>query len=68
MSRRTADRRAAPPAGRAHLVATGVPADGSPAQPTDQRLVNPAQHNPLVKEHVLAWVRERAHRDLTPPA
>ncbi len=65
------------PPGQAHLIATGVPADGSP--PLDpglehregllgsaQHLVNPAQHNPLRKEHVLDWVQERAKRDLTP--
>lgn len=65
------------PAGQAHLIATGVPADGSPPlEPSHlgrvglltspQHLVNPAQHNPLRKEHVLAWVRQRAQRDLTP--
>ncbi len=65
------------PPGQAHLIATGVPADGSP--PLDpshqgregllsspQHLVNPAQHNPLRKDHVLKWVRDRAHRDLKP--
>jgi hypothetical protein len=65
------------PAGQAHLIATGVPADGSsPLEPSHegreglltspQHLVNPTQHNPLRKEHVLAWVREQAKRGLTP--
>jgi len=64
------------PAGQAHLIATGVPADGSPpwdpAQvgregllTSPQHLVHPAQHDPLRNEHVLAWVRGRADRDLT---
>lgn len=73
---RAAQRLGIPP-GQAHLIATGVPADGSP--PLDpshegregllsspQHLVNPAQHNPLRKDHVLRWVRDRAHQHLTP--
>ena len=55
------------PAGRVHMIATGLPADGSQAAAGAQRLVNPNHVNPLRKEHVVAWVRERAHRDLTPP-
>jgi hypothetical protein len=59
------------PPGQAHLIATGAPADDSEGRrstmPSPQRLVNPAQHNPLGKDHVVAWVRERAARDLTPP-
>lgn len=64
------------PAGQAYLIATGVPADGSP--PLDpallgregllgspQRLVNSAHHNPLRDERVDEWVRMRARRDLT---
>jgi hypothetical protein len=65
--------------GQAHLIATGVPADGSPSLDpshegregllsSPQHLVNPAQHNPLRKDHVLRWDRERAQRDLTPPS
>jgi hypothetical protein len=59
------------PPGQVHMLATGLPADGTDASagPLDspQRLVNPAQHNPLRKEHVVRWVRERAARDLTEP-
>jgi hypothetical protein len=29
--------------------------------------VNPAHHDPVRKEDVVAWVRERAARDLTTP-
>ena len=53
--------------GRAHMIATGLPADGSQAAENHQRLVNPRHADPLRKEHVIAWVRERAGRDLTPP-
>jgi hypothetical protein len=47
--------------GKAYMIATGRPADG------DQALVNPRAVNPTTKPLVLAWVRERARRDLTPP-
>jgi hypothetical protein len=63
------------PSGQAYLIATGVPADGSPPArggddllSSGQRLVNASQHNPLRKPYVAAWVRERAQRDLTRPA
>ena len=59
------------PPGQAHLIATGAPADNSEGRrstmSSPQRLVNAAQHNPLRKEHVVDWVRQRAARDLTPP-
>jgi hypothetical protein len=51
--------------GKAYMIATGRPADGEPEG--DQRLVNPRTVNPTGKPEVLAWVRERARRDLTPP-
>ena len=54
-------------AGRAHMIATGVPADGSQAAGNAQRLVNPHHVNPLRKEHVATWIRERARRELRPP-
>lgn len=65
------------PAGKAYLIATGLPADGSPAltdediarpgalKGSTQRLANPPHHNPTVKPEVLAWVRARAARELT---
>jgi hypothetical protein len=65
------------PPGKAYLVATGLPADGSPAlgeedfakpgaiRGSTQALANPPHHNPTVKPEVLAWVRARAARDLT---
>jgi hypothetical protein len=46
------------------MIATGRPADGGPDG--DQSLVNPPAHNPTTKPEVVAWVRERARRDLTP--
>ncbi|MCW3040636.1 MAG: hypothetical protein JWM31_2541 [Solirubrobacterales bacterium] len=63
------------PPGRAYLIATGRPADGNPAPPSapvpggeapssPQRLVGPPAVNPTVREDVLAWVRERAAREL----
>ena len=65
------------PAGKAYLIATGLPADGSPAlsdadfarrgaiQGSTQALANPPHHNPTVKPEILAWVRARAARELT---
>jgi hypothetical protein len=47
------------PAGQAYLTATGLPAEGGV-----QHLVGPPAHNPTRKPHVLAWVRERAAREL----
>jgi hypothetical protein len=64
------------PPGQAYLIATGLPADGSVAlSPEDrvrpgalpestQHLSNPPQVNPTVKPEVLAWMRERATREL----
>ena len=52
-------RRLGIPAGQVALIATGRPAA--------ERLVNPAHHDPVRKDHVVAWVRERAARDLTTP-
>jgi hypothetical protein len=51
------------PAGQVFMIATGAPADASNGCPR-QDLVNPASHNPTRKDHVLAWVRERAAREL----
>jgi hypothetical protein len=48
--------------GKAYMIATGRPADGAPDG--DQALVNPRAVEPAVKPAVLAWVRERARRDL----
>ena len=65
------------PPGKAYLVATGLPADGSPAltdedfarpgaiRGSTQALANPPHHNPTVKPEILAWVRQRAARELT---
>jgi hypothetical protein len=49
--------------GKAYMIATGRPADGAPDG--DQALVNPRAHNPTRKPAVIAWVRERARRELT---
>jgi hypothetical protein len=51
------------PAGQVFMIATGSPADGSDGHPR-QELVNPASHNPTRSEDVMAWVRERAAREL----
>jgi hypothetical protein len=51
------------PAGQAYMIATGTPADGSDGHPR-QDLVNPPAHNPTRDERVLAWVHERAAREL----
>ena len=51
------------PAGQAFMIATGAPADASNGRPR-QDLVNPAPHDPTRDERVLAWVRERAAREL----
>jgi hypothetical protein len=72
----TAARELRIPPGQAFMVATGLPADGSdvptqeelsakPVLPgSSQHLVNPPPFNPTRKEHVLAWVKQRAARDL----
>jgi hypothetical protein len=64
------------PAGQAHMIATGLPADGSMALTPEervrpgmladstQRLSNPPHANPTVKPEVLAWIKMRAARDL----
>jgi hypothetical protein len=75
----TAARELGIPAGRAFMLATGLPADGSYApSPEDlerkrvlpgssQHLVNPPPYNPTRKEYVLDWVKRRAARDLEQP-
>ena len=55
------------PAGLAFMVATGTPADDPEAPAGMQALANPPAFNPTRKEHVLAWVRERATRELSRP-
>jgi hypothetical protein len=50
--------------GKAYMIATGRPADGDPEG--DQTLVNPRAKNPTRKPEIVAWVRERARRELTP--
>jgi hypothetical protein len=64
-------------AGQAYMIATGFPADGSNAlSPEDreregvvadstQRLSNPPVVSSTVSPEVLAWIKERAARDLT---
>ncbi|MCK2215732.1 hypothetical protein MF672_018320 [Actinomadura sp. ATCC 31491] len=70
------------PAGRAYLIATGIPADGGDTVTRKQRerpgmlpshaqrLVNPREVNPTVREDVHAWIRRRAwsERAATPAA
>jgi hypothetical protein len=51
--------------GKAYMIATGRPADGAPDG--DQALVNPRARNPTRKPEILAWVRERARRELSSP-
>jgi hypothetical protein len=51
--------------GKAYMIATGRPADGAPDG--DQALVNARAHNPTEKPAIVAWVRERAGRELTRP-
>lgn len=67
------------PAGRAFMLATGLPADGSDAPSPEelegkpvlpgssQHLVNPPALNPTRNARVLEWVRERAARELSKP-
>lgn len=74
----TASRTLGIPPGRAYMIATGLPADGSDAPHPDelrdkhvlpgssQHLVNPAPFNPTRDDAVLGWVRERAARELRP--
>jgi hypothetical protein len=73
----TAGRELHVPAGQAYMIATGLPADGSDAPSPDelarkpvlpgssQHLVNPPVFNPTRNDRVIAWVRERAARELT---
>jgi hypothetical protein len=68
------------PPGQAYMIATGRPADdGDALSPTGraetwsvrgspQQLVNPPTVNPARDETILAWVRERAARELTQEA
>jgi hypothetical protein len=72
----TAGRALKIPPGRAYMIATGLPADGSDAPHPDelrdkpvlhgssQHLVNPPPLNPTRNERVIAWMRERAAREL----
>lgn len=65
--------------GLAFMIATGLPADGSdvpspeelagkPVLPgSSQHLANPPAFNPTRNPAVIAWVRERAARELTRP-
>ena len=67
------------PAGQAHMIATGLPADGSMALTPEERirpgiqagstqaLSNPPAVNPTVKPEVLAWIKQRAARELLHP-
>jgi hypothetical protein len=48
--------------GLAYMIATGHPADDDAAPAQD--LAEPPHHNPTSNETVLAWVRERARREL----
>lgn len=64
------------PPGLAYMIATGLPADGGAGEPearrdahrplptSSQQLVNPPAFNPTHSESVVAWVRERARREL----
>jgi hypothetical protein len=64
------------PPGQAYMIATGLPADGSMALSPEERvrpgmlgestqhLSNPPHVNPTTHPRVLAWIRERAARDL----
>ncbi|GHF32220.1 hypothetical protein FHX82_007069 [Amycolatopsis bartoniae] len=67
-------RRLGIPPGLAHLVGTGLPADGSDAPspeerrsrglpPTAQDLVNPPHENPTSRETVHRWIGERVRAD-----
>lgn len=51
--------------GRAHLIATGRPADGSQSEGQDsaQHLVNPRTHNPTSRSEVHAWIQRRVAAD-----
>jgi hypothetical protein len=53
------------PAGQAYLIATGRPADGSDGHSSRPELVHPPAHNPTRNPRVMAWVRERAARELS---
>jgi hypothetical protein len=75
----TAARELGVSAGQAFMIATGLAADGSGVPSPEelagkrvlpgssQHLVNPPPFNPTRKAHVVAWVRERAQRDLVAP-
>jgi hypothetical protein len=72
----TAARALGIPAGRAFMIATGLPADGSDTPSPEelderrlpsgssQRLVNPPPLNPTRNARVMQWVRQRAAREL----
>jgi len=54
----TAARQLGIPVGLAYMIATGKPAAGSEVD------AGPPAYDPTGNEHVLAWVRERAAREL----
>ncbi len=71
---RAIGRRLGIPAGQAHLIGTGVPADGSDtvtaadrersgAQVAGQNLVNPPAENPTTNESVQRWIESRVAAD-----
>lgn len=71
---RAIGRRLGIPAGQAHLIGTGVPADGSDtvteadrersgAQVASQNLVNPPAENPTTSESVLRWIESQVAAD-----
>jgi hypothetical protein len=71
---RTAAARLGIAPGEAYLIATGRPADGSDSRyftdardlsSSPQQLVGPPPVNPQRHPTVEAWVRERAHRELS---
>ncbi|HEV7563392.1 MAG TPA: hypothetical protein VGO24_07805 [Solirubrobacterales bacterium] len=65
--------------GLAFMIATGRPADGSDVpseeelaskrvlEGSSQQLVNPPASTPTRNREVMAWVRERAERELAQP-
>ncbi|MFL5860791.1 MAG: helix-turn-helix domain-containing protein [Solirubrobacteraceae bacterium] len=79
-SYQTAARELKIPPGQAYMIATGLPADGSDTPHPDelhdkpvlagssQHLVNPPAFNPTRDDAVAGWVKERALRELEPPA
>ncbi|HVV12587.1 hypothetical protein [Amycolatopsis sp.] len=65
-------RRLGIPPGLAHLIGTGLPADGGTAPeerearglpPTSRQWANPPHGNPVAKETVRQWIAERVRAD-----